>query len=87
MMRTPPWGGRHSSATIPSNQVGKLGIRVGGGGMAMGMLDRTGQSLPLPLLTSRRHIDLGRTSSAICRPSDSTELTPPEPALTPPNQR
>ncbi|MEV4033915.1 MULTISPECIES: putative leader peptide [Streptomyces] len=22
----------------------------------------------LPLLTSRRHIDLGRTSSAICRP-------------------
>ncbi|MFJ8587290.1 putative leader peptide [Streptomyces sp. NPDC093595] len=23
---------------------------------------------PLPLLTSRRHIDLGRTSSAICRP-------------------
>ncbi|MFI9612815.1 putative leader peptide [Streptomyces sp. NPDC052023] len=22
---------------------------------------------PLPLLTSRRHIDLGRTSSAICR--------------------
>ncbi|WP_329125058.1 MULTISPECIES: putative leader peptide [unclassified Streptomyces] len=23
---------------------------------------------PLPLLTSRRHIDLGRTSSAICQP-------------------
>ncbi|MER6129343.1 putative leader peptide [Streptomyces sp. NPDC001795] len=23
--------------------------------------------LPLPLLTSRRHIDFGRTSSAICR--------------------
>ncbi|MFC8918598.1 putative leader peptide [Streptomyces sp. NPDC057116] len=23
---------------------------------------------PLPFLTSRRHIDLGRTSSAICRP-------------------
>ncbi|MFA7757711.1 putative leader peptide [Streptomyces sp. NRRL B-2790] len=22
----------------------------------------------LPLLTSRRHIDLGRTSSAVCRP-------------------
>ncbi|MFF3689764.1 putative leader peptide [Streptomyces sp. NPDC002187] len=32
----------------------------------MGKLDRTAQSLPL--LTSRRHIDLGRTSSAICRP-------------------
>ncbi|MGY6019510.1 putative leader peptide [Streptomyces spinosirectus] len=24
---------------------------------------------PLPLLTSRRHIDFGRTSSAICRPA------------------
>ncbi|MFF8594409.1 putative leader peptide [Streptomyces sp. NPDC015220] len=31
----------------------------------MGSFDRT--LLPLPLLTSRRHIDLGRTSSAICR--------------------
>ncbi|MFJ4468404.1 putative leader peptide [Streptomyces sp. NPDC089424] len=28
--------------------------------------DRAGRLLPL--LTSRRHIDLGRTSSAICRP-------------------
>ncbi|MFD5571986.1 putative leader peptide [Streptomyces cadmiisoli] len=28
--------------------------------------DRTDQLLPL--LTSRRHIDLGRTSSAICQP-------------------
>ncbi|WP_374114176.1 putative leader peptide [Streptomyces sp. NK08204] len=28
--------------------------------------DRTG--LLLPTLTSRRHIDLSRTSSAICRP-------------------
>ncbi|WP_416223355.1 putative leader peptide [Streptomyces hygroscopicus] len=32
----------------------------------MGTLDRAGRMLPL--LTSRRHIDLGRTSSAICRP-------------------
>ncbi|MGI5194242.1 putative leader peptide [Streptomyces sp. CA-288835] len=32
----------------------------------MRTLDRTGELLPL--LTSRRHIDLGRTSSAICRP-------------------
>ncbi|MFF4586255.1 putative leader peptide [Streptomyces sp. NPDC001388] len=23
---------------------------------------------PLPLLTTRRHIDLGRASSALCRP-------------------
>ncbi|GCB44847.1 hypothetical protein SNL152K_2137 [Streptomyces sp. NL15-2K] len=35
-------------------------------GVAMKTLDRTGRMLPL--LTSRRHIDLGRTSSAICRP-------------------
>ncbi|MER6347092.1 putative leader peptide [Streptomyces sp. NPDC001595] len=33
----------------------------------MRMLDRT--TPPLPRLTSRRHIDLGRTSSAICRPA------------------
>ncbi|MFF3611874.1 putative leader peptide [Streptomyces sp. NPDC002580] len=32
----------------------------------MGTLDRSGRTLPL--LTSRRHIDLGRTSSAICQP-------------------
>ncbi|MET9422577.1 MULTISPECIES: putative leader peptide [unclassified Streptomyces] len=32
----------------------------------MRTFDRTDRSLPL--LTSRRHIDLGRTSSAICRP-------------------
>ncbi|WP_395570318.1 putative leader peptide [Streptomyces sp. BK79] len=30
---------------------------------------RDGADLPLSLLTSRRHIDLGRTSSAICRPA------------------
>ncbi|MFG2719120.1 putative leader peptide [Streptomyces sp. NPDC048416] len=33
----------------------------------MGTLDPTGRTLPL--LASRRHIDLGRTSSALCRPS------------------
>ncbi|MET8454335.1 putative leader peptide [Streptomyces sp. NPDC005209] len=33
--------------------------------MAVRTLDRTGRILPL--LTSRRHIDLGRTSSAVCR--------------------
>ncbi|MFD7402311.1 putative leader peptide [Streptomyces sp. NPDC059866] len=33
---------------------------------ALGTRDRTDQLLLL--LTSRRHIDLGRTSSAICRP-------------------
>lgn len=33
----------------------------------MRTLDRTG-TVP-PRLTSRRHIDLGRTSSAICRPN------------------
>jgi hypothetical protein len=32
----------------------------------MNTLKRADRSLPL--LTSRRHIDLGRTSSAICRP-------------------
>ncbi|MFC8142436.1 putative leader peptide [Streptomyces paradoxus] len=32
----------------------------------MRTLDRATQ--PLPLLTSRRHVDLGRTASAICRP-------------------
>ncbi|WP_311136959.1 putative leader peptide [Streptomyces griseomycini] len=32
----------------------------------MGTLDRAARSLPL--LTSRRHVDLARTSSAICRP-------------------
>ncbi|MEU7032938.1 putative leader peptide [Streptomyces sp. NPDC046237] len=35
--------------------------------MAMHMLDRTDHRSPL--LTSRRHIDLGRTSSALCRPA------------------
>ncbi|MET9443646.1 putative leader peptide [Streptomyces sp. NPDC006610] len=32
----------------------------------------------LPLLTTRRHIDLGRTSSAICRPCDApaTDASP-----------
>ncbi|MFE0513867.1 putative leader peptide [Streptomyces sp. NPDC058964] len=33
--------------------------------MAVGTLERAGRVLPP--LTSRRHIDLGRTSSAICR--------------------
>ncbi|MGW3729697.1 MULTISPECIES: putative leader peptide [Streptomyces] len=33
----------------------------------MRTLNRADRSLPL--LTSRRHIDLGRTSSAICRPA------------------
>ncbi|MGW1957303.1 putative leader peptide [Streptomyces sp. NPDC001920] len=33
----------------------------------MRMRDRA--DLSLPLLTSRRHIDLGRTSSAICQPA------------------
>ncbi|WP_369231234.1 putative leader peptide [Streptomyces sp. R21] len=32
----------------------------------MRTLDRSARLLPL--LTARRHIDLGRTSSAICRP-------------------
>ncbi|EKX64581.1 hypothetical protein STRIP9103_08474 [Streptomyces ipomoeae 91-03] len=35
-------------------------------GVAMRTLDRTVRLLPL--LTWRRHIDFGRTSSAICRP-------------------
>ncbi|MEV1068784.1 putative leader peptide [Streptomyces sp. NPDC050263] len=35
-------------------------------GGAMRTLDLVGRMLPL--LTSRRHIDLGRVSSAICRP-------------------
>ncbi|MEV5803590.1 putative leader peptide [Streptomyces collinus] len=37
-----------------------------GGGRVMRSLGRT-LLLLLPRLTSRRHIDLGRTSSAICR--------------------
>ncbi|WMX44603.1 hypothetical protein RGF97_06640 [Streptomyces roseicoloratus] len=37
---------------------------------AVRTLKQAGESRPLPsLLTSRRHIDLGRTSSAICRPA------------------
>ncbi|WP_353479722.1 putative leader peptide [Streptomyces sp. ALI-76-A] len=32
----------------------------------MGTVEHAARSRPL--LTSRRHIDLGRTSSAICRP-------------------
>ncbi|CAM5463539.1 MULTISPECIES: hypothetical protein [Streptomyces] len=35
--------------------------------MAVRTLDRAAR--PLPRLTSRRHIDFGRTSSAICRRS------------------
>ncbi|MEU7468759.1 putative leader peptide [Streptomyces sp. NPDC044984] len=33
------------------------------------MRTRDRADLSLPLLTSRRHIDLGRTSSAICPPA------------------
>ncbi|MFD7243970.1 putative leader peptide [Streptomyces massasporeus] len=33
----------------------------------MRTLSRAAQSLPL--LSSRRHVDLGRTASAICRPA------------------
>ncbi|GGW55667.1 hypothetical protein GCM10010340_37810 [Streptomyces griseoloalbus] len=58
-----PLGQASPSVTIPSIQVGKLGIH--GGCRAMRTLDRTVRSLPQ--LTSRRHIDFGRTSSAICR--------------------
>ncbi|MHC3471719.1 putative leader peptide [Streptomyces sp. 7R007] len=57
-----PLGWAPPSVTIPSNQVGKLGNR------GVGMRTRDLADLSLPLLTSRRHIDLGRTSSAICRP-------------------
>ncbi|WP_408056051.1 putative leader peptide [Streptomyces luteolifulvus] len=35
--------------------------------MGVAMSTRNGAELLLPLLTSRRHVDLGRTSSAICR--------------------
>ncbi|MFD0372958.1 putative leader peptide [Streptomyces sp. NPDC059071] len=35
---------------------------------AVRTLKQADDSLPSSLLTSRRHIDLGRTSSAICRP-------------------
>ncbi|MFE4265343.1 putative leader peptide [Streptomyces sp. NPDC056883] len=48
---------------MPTNQVGKLGIR---GEATVQTEQRTGQILSL---TSRRHIDLARTSSAICQPS------------------
>ncbi|MGP4004922.1 putative leader peptide [Streptomyces sp. 4N124] len=57
-----PLGRAPPSATIPINLMGKLGMC----GVAMRTLNRAVR--PLPLLTSRRHIDLGRTSSAICRP-------------------
>ncbi|MFF5308435.1 putative leader peptide [Streptomyces massasporeus] len=33
------------------------------------MRTRSRADLSLPLLTSRRHIDLGRSSSALCRPA------------------
>ncbi|MFJ7591755.1 putative leader peptide [Streptomyces sp. NPDC097617] len=46
---------------MPTNQVGKLGIR----GVAVRTLHHAGRITPL---TSRRHIDLVRTSSAICQP-------------------
>ncbi|WP_373295918.1 putative leader peptide [Streptomyces roseolilacinus] len=58
-----PLGLKPASATMPISQVGKLGIPGGG---AVRALKQAGDSLPL--LTSRRHIDLGRVSSAICRP-------------------
>ncbi|GHF22679.1 hypothetical protein GCM10018789_61020 [Streptomyces werraensis] len=50
------------SATIPSSQVGKLGIQE------VAMTARPYDVAARLLLTSRRHIDFGRTSSAICRP-------------------
>ncbi|MEU0175270.1 putative leader peptide [Streptomyces massasporeus] len=57
------FGFKPPSATIPSNQVGKLGNE----GVAMRtFFSRASRSLPL--LTSRRHVDLHRTASAICRP-------------------
>ncbi|WP_372481511.1 putative leader peptide [Streptomyces flavotricini] len=46
---------------MPTNQVGKLGISE----VAVRELRNAGRMLPL---TSRRHIDLVRTSSAICQP-------------------
>ncbi|WP_420715137.1 putative leader peptide [Streptomyces sp. XY332] len=46
---------------MPTNQVGKLGI----GEVTVRTEHHAGRTLPL---TSRRHIDLVRTSSAICQP-------------------
>ncbi|MEU7963936.1 putative leader peptide [Streptomyces sp. NPDC049097] len=48
------------------HQPGRKTRDLWGGRAAMRTLSRAGRLLPL--LTSRRHIDLGRTSSAICRP-------------------
>ncbi|MFD5328244.1 putative leader peptide [Streptomyces sp. NPDC127092] len=58
-------GPKPASATMPITQVGKLGIPEVA---AVRTLKQADDSLPSSLLTSRRHIDLGRTSSAICRP-------------------
>ncbi|MEV6328929.1 putative leader peptide [Streptomyces sp. NPDC051909] len=49
---------------MPISQVGKLGIPEVV--VAVHTLKQADRSLPR--LTSRRHIDLGRTSSAICLP-------------------
>ncbi|WP_405443773.1 putative leader peptide [Streptomyces avidinii] len=46
---------------MPTNQVGKLGFRE----VAVRTPHHAGR---IPPLTSRRHIDLVRTSSAICQP-------------------
>ncbi|WP_443066003.1 putative leader peptide [Streptomyces sp. NBC_00503] len=56
-------GGRLPSVKIPANQVGKLGSCE----VAVRTPHR-GRRL-LPALTTRRHIDLVRTSSAICQPA------------------
>lgn len=52
------------SVKMPTNPVGKLGIREVA---AVNTLPRAGR--PPTLLTTRRHIDLVRTSSSICRAS------------------
>lgn len=52
------------SAKMPTNPVGKLGIREVATVSALPPAGR-----PLTLLTTRRHIDLARTSSSICRAS------------------
>ncbi|MET9960415.1 putative leader peptide [Streptomyces sp. NPDC006326] len=52
------------SAKMPTSPVGKLGIREVA---AVSTMPRAGRLLTL--LTTRRHIDLGRTSSSICHAS------------------
>ncbi|MET2717734.1 MULTISPECIES: putative leader peptide [Streptomyces] len=45
-------------------RAGRVGHFMNGGGTEPGCPDTTVRRRPLPLLTSRRHIDLLRTSSA-----------------------